>query len=236
MSIPKSGPEKAKYIAALKAMEYVKPGMKLGLGTGSTAYHFVNLIGEAVARGEDYLCVPTSSQTKAQANGLNIPLTTLDEVGHLDVVIDGADEFDPDLNLIKGGGGALLQEKLVACSAADMIVISDDSKEVSTLGRFPLPVEVVQFGWESTQHRIAMLLKDADVHGHAITRRMDGETPFITDEGHYIFDLHLIKIANAPGLADELKKLVGVVETGLFIDIAKKVIVGNADGTSKVIG
>ena len=236
MSIPSSGPEKAKYAAALKAMDYVKPGMKLGLGTGSTAFHFVNLIGAEVAKGADFLCVPTSSVTKSQAEKLNIPLTTLDEIGRLDLVVDGADEFDPDNNLIKGAGGALLQEKLVAIAAKKMIVISDDRKEVKTLGAFPLSVEVVQFGWEGTQARIAKTLEKSSVAGTKITRRMDGTNPYVTDEGHFILDLHLEKIDDAPRLARRLKQIVGLVETGLFINIAKTVIVGYEDGTTKVIG
>ena len=231
-----TGPEKAKLAAATKALEFVKSGMKLGLGTGSTAFHFVNLIGARVAAGDEFLCVPTSSKTKAQAEGLNIPLTTLDEIGALDLVVDGADEFDPENNLIKGAGGALLQEKLVAMSAKKMIVISDDSKQVETLGKFPLSVEVIQFGWETTQARIAKLLPKADVEGFEITRRMDGKKPYVTDEGHFILDLHLLKIADAPKLARRLKLIVGVVETGLFINIAKTVIVGYEDGTTKVIG
>lgn len=236
MSIPKSGPAKAKYVAALKAMEYVKPGMKLGLGTGSTAYYFVNLIGAEVANGLDVLCVPTSSKTKAQAEKLKIPLTTLDEAGRLDLVVDGADEFDPANNLIKGAGGALLQEKLVATAAKKMIVISDDSKEVDALGAFPLPVEVIQFGWENTQARIVKSLEKAEVGGNKVVRRMAGKKPYITDEGHYILDLHLESITDAPKLSRRLKQIVGVVETGLFINFAKFIIVGNADGTTKVIG
>ncbi len=236
MTAPKSGPEKAKYTAALKAMDYVEPGMRIGLGTGSTAYYFVNLIGERVANGEKFKCVPTSYTTAKQASELNIPLVTLEEVNRLDLIVDGADEFDPDRNLIKGGGGALLQEKLVALMAKKMVVISDESKEVPTLGKFPLPVEIVQFGWESTQKRVAKLLSKADVGGLEIKRRMAGEQPLVTDEGHFILDLHLDRIGDAPKLHRQLKQIAGVVETGLFIKIADIVIVGHEDGTSKVIG
>ena len=235
MEIPNEGAAMAKYISALRAMDFVKPGMKLGLGTGSTAAFFVDLVGEKVTEGLDVLCVPTSSVTKAQAEALGIPLTTLDEIRHLDLVVDGADEFDAALNLIKGGGGALLQEKLVATAATQMIVISDDSKQVDTLGAFPLPVEVVRFGWETTQVKILNIINHANVGGMDITRRMGGDEPFVTDEGHYILDLHLKTIDEPPVLAEQLKKLVGVVETGFFIDIAKVIIVGKEDGTTQVI-
>ncbi len=235
MEIPKQGPEKAKYIAALKAMEYVESGMKLGLGTGSTAAYFVELLGQKVAAGLDVIGVPTSSRTKAQAEALNIPLSTLDEAGWLDIVIDGADEFDRRMNLIKGGGGALLQEKLVATAADRMIVISDASKQVATLGAFPLPVEVVCFGWKTTQKKIFDVISSAFVGGVDIVRRMDGAQPYLTDEHNYILDLHLKKIDEPSVLAEQLKHIVGVVETGFFIDIAKVVIVGKEDGTVRVI-
>lgn len=235
MEIPTDGPAKAKYLAAKKAMEFVQPGMKLGLGTGSTAAFFVELLGEAVAQGLKVVCVPTSSVTKAQAEALNIPLMTLDEAVHLDIVIDGADEFDRRMNLIKGGGGALLQEKLVATAADKMIVITDNSKRVATLGAFPLPVEVVRFGWKTTEKKILDVISCAFVGGVDIVRRMDGNKPFVTDEGHYLLDLHLKKIDEPPVLAAQIKEIVGVVESGFFIDICKVVIVGKEDGTTRVI-
>jgi len=235
MEIPSDGPNKAKYLAAAKALEFVKPGMKLGLGTGSTAAYFVDLLGEKVAEGLEVICVPTSSVTRKQAEGLGIPLTTLGEIRWLDLVIDGADEFDGRMNLIKGGGGALLQEKLVASAADKMIVITDNSKRVRTLGAFPLPVEVVRFGWEVTENKILEIISRAFVGGVGIARRMDGDKPFVTDEGHYILDLHLKKIDEPPVLAAQLKEIVGVVESGFFIDICKVVIVGKEDGTTRVI-
>ncbi len=235
MDIPTEGAAKAKYLAAEKALEFVKPGMKLGLGTGSTAAFFVELLGEKVAEGLEVLCVPTSSATKAQAEALGIPLTTLGEIRWLDLVIDGADEFDGRMNLIKGGGGALLQEKLVASAAEKMIVISDNSKRVRTLGAFPLPVEVVRFGWEVTENKILETISRAFVGGVGISRRMDGDAPFVTDEGHYILDLHLKKIDEPPILAVQLKEIIGVVETGFFIDICKVIVVGKEDGTTRVI-
>ncbi len=236
MTAPTSGPEKAKYAAALKAMDYVEPGMKIGLGTGSTAFHFVNLMGERVAAGDNFKCVPTSSRTAEQAKSLNIPLITLDKAKRLDLVVDGADEFDPDMNLIKGAGGALLQEKLVAMAAKKMIVISDESKEVQQLGKFTLPVEVVQFGWEGTLKRVERQLKRVGLEGKTITRRLDGKKPYVTDEGHYLLDLQLDVIEDPAKLARQLKQIVGVVETGLFIKIADTVIVGYENGTTKVIG
>jgi len=231
MDIPETGAERAKYAAAAKALEFIKPGMKVGLGTGSTAFYFVALLGEKVAEGFEVLGVPTSTRTREQAHALDIPLATLEDVDGLDIVVDGADEFDPDCNLIKGGGAALLQEKLVAMSAESMIVISDDSKEVPTLGAFPLPVEVVRFGWKGTGKRIEAILEKADVDGRKIDLRMAGDQPLVTDEGHYILDLHLERIGDAPALAEALKQVTGVVETGLFINVARKVIVGEADGS-----
>ncbi len=235
MDIPENGADRAKYACAEKALEYIEDGMTVGLGTGSTAAYLVALLGERVANGLQIVGVPTSSRTKEQAEGLNIPLTTLDKAGWLDLVIDGADEFDPALNLVKGGGGALLQEKLVATASDKMIVISDSSKEVEHLGAFPLPIEVVRFGWQSTERKIAALLQDADVTGHEIMRRMAGDSPYNTDEGHYILDLKLQRIGNPEKLAHDIKLIVGVVETGLFVNIAKMVILGHADGTTRII-
>lgn len=166
---------------------------------------------------------------------MNIPLTTLDEAGWLDLVVDGADEFDPQMNLIKGAGGALLQEKLVATAADKMVVISDKSKQVECLGAFSLPVEVVRFGWQSTQRKIAEVLKEASVGGNEIVLRQSDGAPYVTDEQHYLLDLHLKKIDEPNVLAEQLKQIVGVVETGLFIDIAKTVIVGHSDGNADIM-
>ena len=179
--------------------------------------------------------MPTSSETKSQAEALGIPITTLGEIRRLDLVIDGTDEFDRRMNLIKGGGGALLQEKLVASAAEKMIVICDNSKRVRTLGAFPLPVEVVRFGWEVTESKILAIISRAFVGGVDISRRMDGDKPFVTDEGNYILDLDLKKIDEPPILAAQLKEIIGVVETGFFIDICKVIIVGKEDGTTRVI-
>lgn len=228
--------ELGKRAAALKALEWIEDGMKVGLGTGSTAKWFVDLLAEHLEQsGKKLIGVPTSSRTKAQAEGLGIPLSTLGALGSLDVVVDGADEFDGELNLIKGGGGALLQEKIVAAASGKMVVISDPSKKVDTLGAFDLPIEVVRFGWESTQAHVAGVLEDADVAGRVIEQRMADGKAYVTDEGHYILDLKLGKIADPDILAVSLNLVPGVVETGLFCGLASVVIVGQEDGTATVI-
>lgn len=222
--------EKGKRAAALRALDYVEDGMVVGLGTGSTAKWFVDLLAES---GKKVTGVPTSSVTRLQAEGLGIPLTTLDQAAELDLTIDGADEFDGSLNLIKGGGGALLQEKIVATASAKMVVISDPSKEVATLGRFPLPVEVVRFGAGATAKLIAACLQHMGLKGCMSLR--GGQNPFVTDEGHYIIDLTLGEIPQPGALDVSLNALPGVVETGLFCGIAAVVVVGQQDGTARVI-
>ena len=225
--------ERAKRAAAKKALDWIQDGMKVGLGTGSTAKWFVDLLAES---GRQITGVPTSSRTRAQAESLGIPLTTLGEAVQLDVTVDGADEFDGELNLIKGGGGALLQEKIVASASQQMIVISDPSKRVKTLGAFPLPVEVVRFGWEATAREVAEVLEAADVDTRTITRREVDGGPFVTDEGHYILDLGLGRIVDPDVLGIALNLVPGVVETGLFCGLASAVIVGHPDGSTEVIG
>ena len=225
--------DRPKYAAAQAALDYIQDGMRVGLGTGSTAYWLVELLAQKVAAGGlDVICVPTSSVTWAQAEKAGLNVTTLDDLGWLDLTIDGADEFDPEMTLIKGGGGALLQEKIVATASERMIVIADPSKQVEILGAYPLPVEVVKFGWQVTQGIIADLLNDIDVGGRQITRRMAGDAPFVTDEGHYILDLHLGRIAGAKALALMLNNIPGVVESGLFVGIADTIIIGQDDGTA----
>lgn len=227
--------DKAKYVCALRAAEFVKSGMKVGLGTGSTAYWLVKHLGQSVRNGElDILAVPTSTRTKEQAIEEGIKVVTLDEAGWLDVTIDGADEFDADFSLIKGGGGAHLQEKVVAMASDQMIVIADASKRVETLGKFPLPIEVLQFGSDATQKLIANLLVAQGYQGIEITCRMAGDAPFVTDEGNFILDLHMGQIADAKALASAINQIPGVVENGLFIDICSAVVVGNADGSVRM--
>ncbi|TNE83400.1 MAG: ribose-5-phosphate isomerase RpiA, partial [Rhodobacteraceae bacterium] len=219
--------DKAKFAAARCAVDLIEDGMRVGLGTGSTAAWMVRCLGERVREeGLKLIGVPTSTRTADLARQVGIEVVTLDEAKWLDITIDGADEFDPDLNLIKGGGGAHLQEKIVATASDQMVVITDASKEVSHLGAFPLPVEVVPFGWQVTRALIEELLDSMDVLGRQTSLRLNGEQPFISDEGNYIVDLHLNRIGNPRQLALVLNQIPGVVENGLFIDICDKVIIG----------
>lgn len=216
--------------AAARALDYVRPGMRLGLGTGSTAAHFVDLLAEKVKAGLDIVGVPTSEATRAQAERLGVPLTTLDEEAELDLTIDGADEVDPDLCLIKGGGGALLREKIVASASKEMIVVADDTKYVKRLGRFPLPIEVVDFGMGATIHAIKLALKASGCDGPIRLRhRPDGHV-FVTDQGHLILDAGLGAIADARRLAQELSRVPGIMEHGLFVGLASRVILAGNEG------
>lgn len=216
--------------AAARALDFVRPGMRLGLGTGSTAAHFVDLLAEKVRGGLDVVGVPTSEATRAQAERLGVPLTTLEEEPELDLTVDGADEIDHELNLIKGGGGALLREKIVAAASRDMIVVADDSKYVKQLGRFPLPVEVVDFGLGATSHAIKGALKASGCEGPIRLRhRPDGHV-FVTDQGHLILDASLGSIPNARLLAQRLSEVPGVVEHGLFIGLARRTILAGSAG------
>ena len=187
--------------AAARALEEVRDGMKLGLGTGSTAKHFVDLLGEKVRAGLDVVGVPTSEATRAQAEQCGVPLTTLDEIDHLDLTVDGADEIDGALNLIKGGGGALLREKIVAAASDRMIVIADETKWVDVLGRFPLPVEVIPFGLAATRRAMAGAFAESGVSGQMVLRKGKDGHVFVTDGGHWIIDAHLGRIERcaAPG-------------------------------------
>ncbi|WP_298846163.1 ribose-5-phosphate isomerase RpiA [uncultured Ruegeria sp.] len=221
----------AKYVAACRAAEMVEDGMRVGLGTGSTASWLVRRLGERVRdEGLRIKGVPTSTRTAQLAREVGIEVISLDQAGWLDMTIDGADEFDADLNLIKGGGGAHLQEKIVATASDQMIVIADAGKEVETLGAFPLPVEVVPFGWQTTRTLIEEALDTMDVLGTSSALRMNGEAPFVTDEGNHILDLHLQRIGNPRQVALILNQVPGVVENGLFIDICDKVVLGHGDG------
>jgi ribose 5-phosphate isomerase A len=221
----------AKFVAAKRAVEFVEDGMKLGLGTGSTAAWMVRCLGERVREeGLKIIGVPTSSRTAELARQQGITITSLDEAKWLDLTIDGADEFDSELNLIKGGGAALLQEKIVATASDQMIVISDVSKRVDTLGAFPLPIEIIPFGWQTTKALVEELLPSMEVLGTTTTLRMNGDAPLMTDEGNHILDLHLRSIGNARQLALVLNQVPGVVENGLFVDICDVVVIGHGDG------
>ncbi|MGL4728091.1 MAG: ribose-5-phosphate isomerase RpiA [Bosea sp. (in: a-proteobacteria)] len=223
-----------KKAAARRAAELVTDGMRLGLGTGSTAKHFVDAVGEKVKAGMRLICVPTSEATRAQAESLGIALTTLDETPELDLTVDGADEFDDAMRLIKGGGAALLREKIVAAASKRMVVITDASKHVKTLGRFPLPIEVTQFGLGAT--RIA-IMKAASAAGCAGDLRLriaeNGSAkgrPVTTDGGHWILDGHFGSLPDPEALSDGLGRIPGVMEHGLFIGLAGGVIMAGASG------
>ncbi|UAB90787.1 ribose-5-phosphate isomerase RpiA [Ruegeria sp. SCSIO 43209] len=223
--------DKAKYVAACRAADLVQDGMRVGLGTGSTAAWLVRRLGERVRdEGLKIKGVPTSTATAQLAREEGIEVVSLDQAGWLDLTIDGADEFDGEFNLIKGGGAALLQEKIVATASDQMVVIADAGKEVETLGAFPLPVEVIPFGWQTTRTLIEEALDTMDVLGTSVTLRMNGEAPKVTDEGNHILDLHLKRIGNARQLALVMNQIPGVVENGLFIDICDKVVIGYGDG------
>jgi ribose 5-phosphate isomerase A len=212
-----------KKIAASKAVEYVRDGMTIGLGTGSTAYWAIRDIGDKVKNGLSVRAIATSIQSEDLARELNIPLVPWAEIDHLDVTIDGADEVDPQFNLIKGGGGALLREKIVASVTKFYIIIVDESKLVKQLGRFPLPVEVAPFAWELTQHRLAAL-------GCTPHRRLSGDKPFLTDNQHYILDCSFGAIANPAQLHRQISDITGVMEDGFFINMANIVIAGSPTG------
>ena len=222
--------EAQKRAAAARAVEFVRPGMRLGLGTGSTAKHFVDLLGERVRGGLDVVAVPTSEATRAQAERLGIPLTTLDETPELDLTIDGADEIAPDLTLIKGGGGALLREKIVAAASAKMLVIADQSKWVAMLGRFPLPIEIAPFGAAATRRAVEAATAAAGCPGAAPIRKAANGHAFVTDGGHWLLDAQLQRIADPKTLAARLSAVPGVMEHGLFIGLARTAIVAGPDG------
>lgn len=227
--------DKAKFVAAKRAVDYVEDGMKVGLGTGSTAAWMVKCLGEMVRNdGLKITGVATSKRTAELAQQVGVPIVTLDEAKWLDLTIDGADEYDHNLNLIKGGGGSLLLEKIVATASDQMIVIADLSKQVEALGAFPLPIEVIPFGWQTTKALIEETLVNLDVLGRTITLRKNGAVPFVTDEGNFILDLHLRRIGNPRQLSLVMNQIPGVVENGLFIDICDVVVIGNGDGSVEV--
>jgi ribose 5-phosphate isomerase A len=228
--MPKLSPEDSKRLAAAKAVELVTPGMRLGLGTGTTAAHFVELLATRVAEGLDVICVPTSERTRTLAETHGIPLTTIDALPELDLTIDGADEFDPKLRLIKGGGGALLREKIIAMASKCMIVIADSSKSVAVLGKFPLPLEVNAFGLEATRRMILAAANASGCDGELRLRKTPGGQAFVSDNEHHIVDCFFGAIPRPEDLADRLAAIPGVVEHGLFIGIAKAVICAGPAG------
>lgn len=225
-------PADKKIAAAKRALDYVQPGMVIGLGTGSTAAAFVDLLAEKVVAGLDVTGVPTSTATEEQAKRVGIPLTTLEDKPFLDLTIDGADELDDQLRLIKGGGGALLREKIVATASDRMIVIADDSKHVRTLGRFPLPIEIVTFGIASTRAMIAAMAHELDLDGELTLRTNADSTPFRTDCGNFVLDCAFAEIPEPEALADLLNAIPGVVDHGLFLGLADICIVAGDAGVT----
>jgi ribose 5-phosphate isomerase A len=223
-----------KRAAAERAAALVSDGMRVGLGTGSTAAHLVTFLGERVRKGLAILAVPTSEATSRQAEREGIPLTTLDDTPELDLTIDGADEIDGELRLIKGGGGALLREKIVASASRRMIVIADGSKRVQCLGRFPLPIEVVPFGLGATRRAIEKAVERGGCRGDTRLRTAPNGEPFRTDGGHCILDVHLGRIDDPAALASALTAVPGVVEHGLFLGLATGAILATEAGLEEL--
>jgi len=211
------------------ALPYVKDGMKVGLGTGSTAAWFVRAVAAAVRDGMKLTLVSTSVQTTELAQSLGLAIRDINDVGVLDVCVDGADEVGPGLALIKGGGGALLREKLIWEQAKTCVVIADAGKVVETLGKFPLPVEIEPFAFKGTVNRITDVLAEFDISQLPVMRKKDGN-PFVTDGGNLIFDIACGRIEDPAGLAQALKSVTGVVDHGLFLDLAEVALIGTADG------
>ncbi len=217
-----------KQLAGEYAATFVKDGMKIGLGTGSTVYWMIEKLGERVKEGLSFQAVPTSKETEVLAQQLNIPLISLNDIQSLDLTIDGADEIDSNLHLIKGGGGALLREKIVASSSKELIIIADESKLVTHLGTFPLPVEIIPFSWKQTESKIQSL-------GCQTTLRLKNNETFITDNNNMIIDcVFPHNITNPANLHNHLKMITGVVETGLFVNMTSKAIIGTKNGIQEL--
>lgn len=229
-----SGPD-LRRAAAARALDLVETGMRLGIGTGSTANAFINLLGERVRAGLDVVGVPTSEATRKAAEAVGIRLASLEECPALDLTIDGADEVDDSLRLIKGGGGALLREKIVAHASARMVVIADAAKRVTTLGTFPLPIEVNFFGFGATHRAIGSALSAAGCVGELSLRKAADGQPYVTDGGHAILDAHLGRIPDPEALSAALWAVPGVVEHGLFLGLANAAILAEARGDEAIV-
>lgn len=215
--------EAEKKLAASKSVEYIKDGMSVGLGSGSTARLFVQALGERVRQGLDIKAIPTSKKTKAQAIKEGITLTSFGEISRLDITVDGADEIDPNLNLIKGGGGALLREKIVAMATDCFIVVADSRKMVKTLGAFPLPIEVIPFGWQNVAADIRKLNAGVEL------RIKENGRPFRTSQRNFVLDCRFDAIPDPVSLGAELRQIIGVVEHGLFVGLTNTAIIGRED-------
>mgnify|MGYP002713072538 CR=1 FL=1 len=222
--------DQQKRAAAQKALDYVRSGMRLGLGTGSTAAHFVDLLGARVKDGLDIVGVPTSEATRRQAEGLGIKLTTLDETPQLDLTVDGADEIGPGLILIKGAGGAHLREKIVAAASAQMLVIADASKHVASLGGCPLPLEIVRFGTRAVVLAVEKEIRAIGLDGAIMQRKAKDGSMFVSDNGNYVFDCQVRSIPDPAQLARTLEAVPGLVEHGLFIGLAGIAVVAGPEG------
>ncbi len=231
-----SSQDRAKRTAGVRAaVDLCHDGMKLGLGSGTTSHFFVRALAERVREGLDIVGVPTSTATRDLALELGVPLADLNDMPHLDLTIDGPDEMDPDGAMIKGGGACLLWEKVVARASDRVVIVADDTKMVDHLGAFPLPIEVLPFGWVSTQRLVVDLLAG---HGYADAepvRRVRDDQVVVTDSGNYILDVRLGKVTNAAALAVDLNQIPGVVENGLFVGMADGVVIGSPDGSSKIV-
>ena len=233
---PNNLQDQAKLAAGRKAIEtYLRDGMRIGLGSGTTSHWFVRALGEKVAAGFDIAGVPTSTATRDLALQVGVPLLDLNDVEQLDLTIDGADEIDRAGRMIKGGGACLLWEKMVARVSRRMVAVVDDAKVVDHLGAFPLPIEVIRFGWRSTEREVRKLLDGFGLGDRPIRLRGGETSPVITDSGHYLLDCHLGRIDDPDRLAPLFNEIPGVVEHGLFVGIAHEMVVGHADGSGDVI-
>jgi ribose 5-phosphate isomerase A len=232
---PRTPQDVAKSAAGKKAVEtYLRSGMQVGLGSGTTSHWFVRHVAEAMRDGLDIVGVPTSTATRDLALELGIPLADLNDLVELDLTIDGPDEIDHEGAMIKGGGAALLWERIVANASRRMVVVLDDTKIVDALGAFPLPIEVIPFGWRSTQRSLAALFEGAGYRDVRLELRPGEDGPRVTDSGHYILDAHLERITDKSAIADRLNLIPGVVENGLFVGVADEIVVGRPDGSASV--
>lgn len=232
---PSNEQDRAKWAAGTAVIDaYIRDGMKLGLGSGTTSHWFVRALGEAVSNGLTVVGVPTSTGTRDLALEVGVPLTTLAEVGRLDLTVDGADEIDPAGHMIKGGGACLLWERIIADTSEKMVCVVDEGKVVDQLGKFPLPIEVVQYEWQATERAIGALLEKVGQPGVKLTRREKDGGPLVTDSGNFILDAHIEAIKDPIALDSQLNWIPGVVENGLFTGIAAEIVIGRGDGSHEI--